>query len=114
MLSIKKIKYDYRKPTIDLINDLKLIMDKNNPTITWWTKNNKWYIRQDKKNGILWCNYDRIWSVIELDYNMTYDETQLFIQNIMESQFKLGYLTPRYDSTEHFQVMVRQFKLNIT
>jgi hypothetical protein len=45
--------------------------------------NSKYYYWMfiDFKNGILWCNYLLIWSVLETKYNMNYTDIQSYIKD---------------------------------
>ena len=40
-------------------------------------------------NWYTWVSYDKIWNVIQKEYNMTYVETQVFIKSMLFKYFKI-------------------------
>ncbi len=62
-------------------------------------KNEKLLFRYDFKTGIIWFNYDLLWSSFELKYGMGYEEIQYFIKSMMEEHFKCKGITTWDDST---------------
>ena len=48
----------------------------------------------DKKKDVLWCDYDKIWSIFVNKYGLIYNDIQPFIKNKMEEYLKLRSITP--------------------
>ena len=94
MLNIDKLRHNWEKPFLDLMEGMERKIYPDNPHLTLWYKGDDWYFEQDEENGYLLCQYDRVWSVIEPNYSPEYTETQSIIRNLMERHYKLRGLTP--------------------
>ena len=94
MLNIDKLRYNWEKPFLDLMEGMERKVDPGDPHKTLWYKDDGWYFQQDEKNGILWCQTDRVWSFFKTNYLSYYVETQSIIRNLMERHYKLRGLTP--------------------
>jgi hypothetical protein len=51
---------------------------------------------QDEENGVVWVNYDRIWSVLRTEFGINYDEIQGLIKDWLGETYNLRGLTPMY------------------
>ncbi len=56
----------------------------------------KWLIDYDKKDCVVYISYDRIWSVLNKEYGIEYNETQKFMKNMLLIHFKIDGITPFY------------------
>lgn len=54
----------------------------------------KCLFEQDKKNRILWCNYNEIWYVFYNEYSNNYDDIQILIKSWLEEEAKFNAYTP--------------------
>lgn len=83
--------------TIELynwINDLfaDLTIYTNNIGHPIYKKNDDQFIFLELDTKIAWVDYANFWDLIEVKYNMYYDQTQLVINYIIEKKLKvIGY-----------------------
>jgi hypothetical protein len=54
------------------------------------------YYYQGEENGVVWINYERIWSILEKDFGLSYNEIQELITRWLEGTYNLRGLTPFY------------------
>ena len=94
MLNIDKLRHNWEKPFLELMEGMERKVHPDEPHKTLWYKNNEWYFEQDEKNGQLWCQIDRVWSFFETNYSSKYSDIQLIIKSLMERHYKLKELTP--------------------
>jgi hypothetical protein len=57
-------------------------------------KGTDFYMEQDFKNGLLWCEYNRVCSFFRTKKCMEIPETQVFIQSMVEEHLKCKVSTP--------------------
>lgn len=69
MLSIDELKYNWSKPFLDLIRDMKYKTNPNDPFKILWYKEDKWYFEYEEDNSVLWCHYSNVWDFIFKEYN---------------------------------------------
>ena len=43
---------------------------------------------QKRKNGVLWCNYNLLWIVLENKYQLNYNDTQELIKSMLSQHLK--------------------------
>lgn len=48
----------------------------------------------DFRNNYLWLRYSTVWSVLETEYSLDYDDVQALVKNVVEEHFKCGGVTP--------------------
>ena len=69
--------------------------------ITYYVDENRlplfYYDYQDKKNGYVYLNYDRIWSFFELVFRYNYQQIQGLIKTWLEETYNLRGITPLTD-----------------
>lgn len=51
-------------------------------------------IKQDLKNATFSFNYDKIWSIFELNFGMKYNDIKHFMVDMLEKHFKMSGTTP--------------------
>ena len=87
MLNIDKLRYNWEKPFLELMEGMERRVDE--PHKTLWYKGDNWYFEQDEKTGRLWCQYYRVWSFFETNYSSKCSDIQLIIKSLMERHYKL-------------------------
>ena len=70
----------------------QIIIVENIHFVNYMFGNNIYF--QDQKNGYLWVNYLRIWSILGDQYSLSYGQIQGLIQIMVEVPYGLGPLTP--------------------
>ena len=55
----------------DLFSDLIIYTSDNNTDLIFM-KNDGFIMKQDLKNGYLWCRYEEFWEVLQTTYHCTY------------------------------------------
>ena len=64
--------------------------------VVYWYKDGKHLFTQDFKNGYLWVSYKYIWSVLEEEFGLNYNEIQELIKNVMYDYTDKGKLKIKY------------------
>ena len=85
---------DINKIFLDLMKGMERKVDPNKPHLIIWYKGDDWYFEQDEKDGYLWCQYDRVWSVFETHYSPNCTKIQVIIKDLMERHYKVRGLKP--------------------
>lgn len=67
---------------------------KEYPNVIFAFKENKYYWDFNKKTGSLWLSYKFIWSKFENEYNLNYNDIQIFIKYLVEKHFNSKDATP--------------------
>ena len=111
MLNIDKLRYNWEKPFLELMEGMKRKVHPDEPHKTLWYKEDGWYFEQDEKTGRLWCQINRVWSFFETNYSPKYSDIQLIIKNLMERHYKLKGLTPLKSILFLLLKMERHYKL---
>jgi hypothetical protein len=70
-------------------------MFKDYTNSIFYTIDDNIYMEMILKNGYLWVNYNRVWSIFESKFGMEYEQIQDLIKGIVEEHFKSGSLTPK-------------------
>jgi sugar-specific transcriptional regulator TrmB len=96
---IEELKKEYKKEEMEelfksVLNDLKIEIDDNEPNLIFYKKNGKvvfrlYYDLINKER----CDYNLVWSIFHNKYNLNYDETQAFIERMVEKHLKLSKVT---------------------
>ena len=94
MLNIDKLRHNWEKPFLDLMEGMEIRVHPDEPHRTLWYKDDGWYFEQDEENGDFWCQYDRVWSFFYSNYSPKYTDVQSIIKSLMERHYKLRDLTP--------------------
>jgi hypothetical protein len=77
---------------LSILKDLK-VGNIESYYIVYSNSKNEWMF-QDVKNGILWCSYGRIWSILESKYNMEYTDIQSYIGDQVLNHLNWKVTTP--------------------
>ena len=73
--------------------EVKFDFDKYPNTIFGFRGDN--YVWEfDFKNNYLWLRYSTVWSVLENEYGLNYDDVQSLVKNEVEEHFKCRGVTP--------------------
>ena len=95
---IKKIKELRLKPEerflIDILDKVKFIYDKEKPDSEFYQVDGEILFEQNSKNGWFWVHYDKIWSVLESDFNLKRHEIIKLIQGMVWERLKRKVYTP--------------------
>ena len=68
---------------------------------------------QDWENKTLWCDYDNIWSYLELNYSNMYQDIKELISWMLQKHDKLRVLTMEDNSTILLQALQEHDKLRV-
>ena len=79
---------------LDVIKDIKVREQIKYPESVFWEKNGKIIFEQYFKKNILCVDYNSIWMILEKIFGLEYDETRLFIKNMVEEYLNWRGLTP--------------------
>jgi hypothetical protein len=84
-----------------LLNGLRIEIDDNEPNSVFYKKNSKviFELYQGSEN-FFYCDYNLVWSIFHNKYNLNYDETQAFIELMVEKHLKLSKVTPYHFGME--------------
>ena len=96
----KNLGYDRKFDTpedffLDIIKGMKVIEQTKFTDSVFWEKNGEILFHQDLKNRNLYVNYNRNWKIFENVFGMGYNETQLFIKDMVEKYLNWKDFTPR-------------------
>ena len=71
MLNIDKLRHNWEKPFLELMEGMERKIHPDNPHKTLWYKEDGWYFEQDEEIGYLLCQYNRVWSVLRKNMVVT-------------------------------------------
>ena len=94
MLNIDKLRHNWEKPFLELMEGMERKIHPDNPHKTLWYKEDGWYFEQDEEIGYLLCQYNRVWSVFKKEYGGNYADIKSIIKTQMEKHYNLKGLTP--------------------
>ena len=72
------------------------------PDSTFGFKDKDFLWEFDSKKGYLWLSHKLIWSVLEKEYLLKYDDIQSFIKIEMEQQFNCKEIIPTFGHTRFY------------
>ena len=92
-------------------SDIKIDFEKY-PDSIFVFKNDEFIFEYDIKYGILWCSYDKIWTIFLKKYELNDLQITNLIKNVVEEHFKNMEVTPmrickarKTSVEEHFKNM---------
>ena len=95
---IHKIKESRLRPAekflYDIFFNLKEYYFNGYPDSVFYKKDNEILFKYDKKNRYFWCHYNKIWSVLETNYDLNYQEVKEIIKGVVWETLKLKEVTP--------------------
>jgi len=98
---IEELKKESQKEEMEewfksLLNGLEIEIIDDYPDSVFYKKNGKVFFQlfKDSEKKYFYCNYDLVWSVFKIKYDLNYDETQAFIKSMVEKHLKLGIVIP--------------------
>lgn len=63
-------------------------------------------------SGNLWCDWDKVWKVLECEGRYNYYEVQSFIKKQVEEHFRMMGVTPKCKLHPRWKVVEEHFKIN--
>jgi restriction endonuclease S subunit len=96
---IEELKKESQKEEMEqwfksLLNGLEIEIDDNEPDSVFYKKNGKVIFELYQGSEIFfYCDYNLVWSIFHNKYNLNYDETQAFIERMVEKHLKLSKVT---------------------
>ena len=101
---IQRIKYLRLKPEerflIEILDKVEFIYDDEKPDSEFYQVDGQILFEQDSKNRWFLVDYDKIWSVLESDYDLNYKEIRELIQVMVWERLKRKVDTPHPDSNK--------------
>lgn len=95
MVNIDKLRYNWEKPFLDLIEGLKHKKHPDTNEVLWY-KDNNWYFKEDSYRNILHCSVERIFMFFQitywtnfLDYNEINSSILYFFTKYLKSSLNL-------------------------
>ena len=89
--------FDIKEPMdfLNLFNDLESVQseERENWILYRYKKGHNLMI-YNRKNNYVYINYDEIWSVLEDNFGLNYDETQKLTQRWLDDVYNLRGVTP--------------------
>jgi hypothetical protein len=64
------------------------------PNEIFFFRNNDYIMSYHKESKILWCSWEHLWSILENEYEMKYDDIQGIIKVEVEKALKVEGVTP--------------------
>ena len=80
----------------------------------FFMKDGKVIYEYNKKNGVVYPSYDKIWSFLESYFGLEYEEIQSLTKEWVEEQFKLDVTTTCLHNGRDLFRVEEQFKLDVT
>ena len=78
----------------NIFNNLIEYKDERYPNSIFYYKNDEIYFELDKKNNILWCDYNLVWCIFPNQKTLEYGETQRVIKDMVDRYTNWGSVTP--------------------
>ena len=80
---------------LKLVNDnLRVVINKEEQTVTYYNSENNWIMQQDIKNKEFWFSYSKFWIKFETEFGLKYEEIRDFLNTMVSKHFNLkGYTT---------------------
>jgi hypothetical protein len=81
-----------------LLNGLEIEIRADRQNSVYYKKNGKVFFElyQGSEEKYLWVDFDLVWFVFKIKYNLNYDEVQSFIKSMVEKHLKLSEVTPLF------------------
>ncbi len=88
----------------DLLSQMVIKEDKTEfPDRIFFFIKNKCPMNLGLTNWSVWCSHEDIWSIFENKFRYNYNETQLFIKNVLEQYFKDKGIMRWYENAYHLK-----------
>lgn len=86
---------------MELINDLfigdysiEVTMDGSLNRFEVYNSEGQWLIDYNQKNGLTWISYWRIWLVFKIEYDMEYNDVEVFMKYMLLTHLKIEKTIP--------------------
>ena len=73
------------------------------PNSIFYMKDNKVFMEWNKKNGMLWVDYDTIWADLENWFSLGYDGIQSVITKWVDRDYNIRGVTPMYQNGMEYE-----------
>lgn len=105
------------KTFLELINGVDIdnpVMnfDRYGNNIFWFDDEGKYICHYDVENETFWLGYERIWSVFENEYNLTFYEIKSFMGSMIRQHFKKNPVDRFNVGMTYFMKLEQDFKAN--
>ena len=91
----KPVKPTAEQRFLQLCEGLTIKIDKEKyPNSIFFFKGNDFFFEYNSKSGSLWCSRNRVWSFLEKEYSLNYNEIESLIKDMLEKHFNLRGVTP--------------------
>jgi hypothetical protein len=77
---------------LEMWQDMTTELKPDYPNSVFYIKNGE--IIMEEENGIMWCIYEKIWSVFYDRFGLNYQQTQDFLKSMLEKHLKKGEVRP--------------------
>ena len=92
-LELRRLYWKMEDWFVKILENLKEI--KEDDFIYWVDKDNKIYMKYNKKNEVILIDYDKIWSYFESNYSDNYEEIQRLMRDLVGEHLNLWDATPQ-------------------
>ena len=92
--------FDIKEPMdfLNLFNDLESVQSELNEVyVVYHYKKGHNFMIYDRKNEVVYINYNQIWSVLEDKFGLNYSETQELTKRWLDEVYNLRGVTPNED-----------------
>ena len=66
-----------------------------NGNIVWRNDKQEWMFEQYEKNGKLYYSYNRVWMILNKQFNMQHDDINSLIKDVVCEAYNCKHLTPK-------------------
>ncbi len=80
---------------------VKITLDGSFKRIEFYNSKGDWLFDYNQRNGYTWIRWSLIWSVFEKEYDMEYDEIELFMKDMLLTHLKIKETTPTITHPNH-------------
>lgn len=104
---------EMRKFLKPFLTNLTIVHSEKYPDSVFYKQNGEvlFELNQYENTLYFYVRYDKIWSVFENKFGLSYDDIQSFIKKEVESTLKLKGVTPRYLKVVLFRMVESTLKL---
>jgi hypothetical protein len=68
------------------------------PNSIWYYKDGNFVLEHDIKNGTCWINWSNIWSVLNSEFGLNYQQIKELTTNILKQHLKHNVVTTKLDT----------------
>ena len=98
----------------DNYNNLELFFIEKYPHYVFHMQNRNCILQYNKKNGVVYINYNEIWSFFESYFGMEYQEIQHITKIWVEEHYKMGVTTIGSNPPDVTKLVEEHYKMGVT